>query len=111
MAGHRAFAPGLGWLHIETVDVVKLKQLTDVDARADGFETVSDMLKTLREIYPNRRSDGRRWFRVGFRWDDVAGKAPAKKAGTANRTRRRRKHQLIDKVPELFGGGVSDGPE
>ena len=68
-AGQRAFSPGLGWLHIDAVDAVKLEQLTDADASADGFDCVSDMLKTLSEIYPNQKSDGRHWFRVKFRCD------------------------------------------
>jgi hypothetical protein len=65
--GGRAWAPGVGWLTILSVDVVRsLEQLTDADAIADGFTTAADMRKVLREIYPNSSGDGRQWFRVEF---------------------------------------------
>jgi hypothetical protein len=70
-AGQRAFAPGLGWLLIESVDVVAdLDDLADADARADGFETLEQMKRALHELYPSRARDGRRWFRVAFRRSD-----------------------------------------
>jgi hypothetical protein len=65
--GGRAWAPGLGWLSILSVDVVRnLDHLTDADAQADGFQTAADMRKTLEQLYPNSRGDGRQWFRVEF---------------------------------------------
>ena len=66
-AGQRAFAPGLGWLMIESVDVVELEHLSDADARADGFDTLRQMKRTLHELYPKQSRDGRRWFRIAFR--------------------------------------------
>jgi len=64
--GGRAYSPGVGWLAIERVDVVRLDQLTESDAKADGFETLAAMRAMLREIYPNVRRDGRQWFRIAF---------------------------------------------
>ena|SRR5439155_9689903 len=69
-AGQRAFAPGLGWLRIEAVDVIELDHLTDADARTDGFETLVAMKRALRSLYPSHRRDGRKWFRVTFRPDE-----------------------------------------
>src|SRR6266487_519004 len=66
-AGQRAFAPGLGWLFIEAVNIVDLDQLDDADARADGFETLEQMKRALRRLYPSHARDGRQWFRVAFR--------------------------------------------
>jgi len=66
-AGQRAFAPGIGWLTIDAVDVVAdLDHLTDADARADGFDTLAEMKAALRLLYPAQADDGRRWFRIAF---------------------------------------------
>jgi hypothetical protein len=68
-AGQRAFAPGLGYLTIEAVDVVRLEQLSDADALADGFDSLAQMKRMLRRLYPAAASDGRQWFKVSFRRD------------------------------------------
>ena len=65
--GTRAFSPGVGWICIENVDEVNLRDLDDLDARADGFESVAKMRRELRKIYPKVKSDGKTWFRVRFR--------------------------------------------
>jgi len=67
--GQRAFAPGLGYLTIEAVEVVALEQLGDADARADGFDSAADMKRMLRRLYPTQANDGRQWFKVCFRCD------------------------------------------
>jgi hypothetical protein len=95
-AGQRAFSPGLGWLQIEAVDAVELEQLTGADARADGFDRVSDMLKALREIYPDQEVDGRRWFRVKFRCEDGVNAAAA--AAPARRTKRSDRIDQVDRA-------------
>jgi len=67
-AGQRAFSPGVGWLTIDAIEVIDdLDRLGDADARADGFETIEQMHRTLVSFYPSHGSDGRRWFRVAFR--------------------------------------------
>lgn len=66
-AGTRAFVPGFGWLSILSCDRIHLKDLTEADARADGFPSLKALLATLAQIYPNRATDGRHWFRVVFR--------------------------------------------
>ena len=66
-AGQRAFAPGVGWLDIETVDAVDLASFTDADARADGFESLKEMFAALHEMYPDKARDGKQWFRIAFR--------------------------------------------
>jgi hypothetical protein len=68
-AGQRAWTPGLGWLTIDTVDAIDLKQLGLADARADGFKSVAEMLRMLKAIYPVDADNRRQWFRVGFRWE------------------------------------------
>jgi hypothetical protein len=69
-AGERLFSPGIGWLRIESVEpLASLDSLTDADARADGFENLSQLKRMLRRIYPHAKSDGRGWFKVAFRVD------------------------------------------
>ncbi|MGA2441142.1 MAG: ASCH domain-containing protein [Tepidisphaeraceae bacterium] len=66
-SGSRAFAPGVGWLKILSCEEINLKDLTYDDAQADGFASLSELLATLRQIYPNHKTDGRCWYRVVFR--------------------------------------------
>jgi hypothetical protein len=66
-AGHNAFAPGLGWLAIESVDPIELRGLSDHDAIADGFATAARMRRALRRVYPATDRDRKTWFRVRFR--------------------------------------------
>jgi hypothetical protein len=66
-AGGNAFVPGLGWLAIESVDAVDLKNLSDHDAAADGFHNAAAMRRTLRQLYPIKPGDGKSWFLVRFR--------------------------------------------
>lgn len=68
-AGTRALAPRIGWLKILACDPIHLKDLTEADACADGFDSLKDLLKTLAQLYPDTRSDGRTWFRILFSLD------------------------------------------
>ncbi|HEY8665456.1 MAG TPA: ASCH domain-containing protein [Tepidisphaeraceae bacterium] len=65
-AGKQAFTPGLGWISIECVDVVLLRELDDVDAQADGFASAEQIRRELRRLYPAIKRDGKHWFRVRF---------------------------------------------
>ena len=69
-AGRRS-APGVGWLKIESVEVVELDGLTDTDAAADGFPTRAGLVEALEGMYPDHAGDGRRWFLVRFVLDRV----------------------------------------
>jgi len=70
-AGHDVYAPCIGWLRIEGVEQVTLKQLGEADARADGFESCASMLRALQELYPDHLTDGKQWFRVLFRIEEL----------------------------------------
>jgi hypothetical protein len=69
--GRRAFSPGLGWLNIDSVDLIQFEQLDEADACADGFSTAFEMKRSLAEIYPKHESDGKQWFRIRFRVDEL----------------------------------------
>jgi hypothetical protein len=69
--GKRAFAPGIGWLMIEAVDLIELSSLTDSDALSDGFVSTAAMARQLKKLYPSKAKDGKRWYRVRFRIDEL----------------------------------------
>lgn len=102
-AGQRAFAPGVGWLIIESVEQLDdLDALGDADARADGFETIDQMRQALAAIYPSQAGDGRQWFRVAFYCENIkqalkpsrvkkaSAKRPASRSTSKTSLRRRR---------------------
>jgi hypothetical protein len=65
-AGAEAFAPGVGWLVIESVESVELEHLSDADAVADGFDSHARLMATLGDLYPDQAGDGKQWFMVRF---------------------------------------------
>jgi hypothetical protein len=67
-AGQRVFAPGLGYLDVLDVQTVELSDLDDTDALADGFANAGEMRSALAQFYPHVETDGKRWFRVRFKW-------------------------------------------
>ena len=71
--GKRAFAPGIGWLLIEAVDQVELNTLNARDAASDGFASKASMMSRLASLYPPELDDGKRWYRVRFRVDELLG--------------------------------------
>jgi hypothetical protein len=68
--GSRVSVPGVGWLKILSCKQINLKDLTAKDAQADGFSSLKDLLATLAELYPDHKSDGRKWYRVVFRHEE-----------------------------------------
>lgn len=75
--GERAYSPGIGYLKIESVDVIpRLESLTDADARADGFPSAAEMRRVLRELYPAAR--GKRATRAAPTLPARSSPAPAR---------------------------------
>ncbi len=78
-AGARAFCPGLGYLNIESVEPAKLDDLSEDDARSDGFTSLTELRSALLSIYPDS-TDVKTWWRVRFNLDtDVNVKRRRKK--------------------------------
>lgn len=75
-SGAKVRVLGVGWLKIVSCDEIALGELTAADAQADGFKTLKELMKTLAELYPNHKSDGRKWYRVVFRYDAQSPQSP-----------------------------------
>ena len=58
--------PGLGRVRIESVRRVEPDELTDEDARADGFADLGAMVRALSDIYPPDERSGRTLYQVRF---------------------------------------------
>ncbi len=65
------YVPGLGRVVIEAVEEVELNGLTEEDAMLDGFESLAELRREIKRLYPDGMSDGRRAWRVRFRFSDM----------------------------------------
>ena len=64
--GQRSYIPGIGYIRIEGVQQVELEQLTDHDARPDGFETADALREEILAIYQEKIEAGYQAYRVEF---------------------------------------------
>jgi acyl-CoA synthetase (AMP-forming)/AMP-acid ligase II/pimeloyl-ACP methyl ester carboxylesterase/uncharacterized protein YqfB (UPF0267 family) len=64
-----AFVPGLGRVRIQSVDPISLDELTEDDARLDGFESLAALRSELRNIYGDELPSDRKVWRVRFRYE------------------------------------------
>lgn len=71
-AGQASYIPGVGYIRILTVDRVALDELTDDDARPDGFETIAALRREIDLLYPQPWPEGLAAYRVRFRAMDEA---------------------------------------
>lgn len=65
-AGQRSYIPGAGPIQITAVEEVQLDQLTDADARPDGFETAEQLRREINRLYANPQAEALRACRVVF---------------------------------------------
>jgi hypothetical protein len=65
-AGQRSYIPGIGYIRIMAVDPVEIAQLTDADAKPDGFETADALRAELNQLYAKQLNEGYRAYRVVF---------------------------------------------
>ena len=70
-AGQRSYIPGVGHITVTGVVEVELDQLTDADARPDGFETADQLRAEIARLYPQQLAAGYRAYRVAFRLSGV----------------------------------------
>jgi hypothetical protein len=64
--GQRSYIPGAGYIQVDAVDEVKLDDLTDEDARRDGFANVELLRREIAELYEEQLASGYRAYRVIF---------------------------------------------
>lgn len=65
-SGQRSYIPGIGYIDVKTVEEVRLEDLTDDDARPDGFPTADALRAELSEFYAQQLADGYQAYRVVF---------------------------------------------
>jgi hypothetical protein len=65
-AGQRSYTPGVGYIRITAVEPVRLEDLTDEDARRDGFATATALRDELAQLYPEHQADDCGLYRVVF---------------------------------------------
>ena len=61
--------PGLGKVHIDESRPVELGDLTDADAKADGFKSLRALKTALSDLYPPEYRQGRKLYMVRFTFD------------------------------------------
>jgi hypothetical protein len=64
--GQRSYIPGAGYIRVESVDEVSLEQLTDDDARLDGFDSAPALRAEIEQLYPKELAAGHHVFRIRF---------------------------------------------
>ena len=65
--GQRSYIPGAGYIRVEAVDEVALAELTDDDAKRDGFESAALLRAEIERLYPNLGQQGtHRPYRIRF---------------------------------------------
>ena len=67
--GQRSYIPGVGHIRLIAVDEVDLAQLTDADARPDGFETADQLRAEIARLYPEQLAAKYRAYRIVFALD------------------------------------------
>lgn len=65
-SGQRSYIPGAGYIRVTAVDEVVLDELTDEDARADGFETADQLRAEIAQLYGDQSAVDHRAYRVAF---------------------------------------------
>ncbi len=65
-SGQRSYIPGAGYIRVTAVDEVELDELTDEDARADGFETADQLRAEIAQLYGDQSAADHGAYRVAF---------------------------------------------
>jgi len=64
--GQRSYIPGVGYIWIRAVDEVALDDLTDDDARLDGFDDAQALRAEINALYVKQLAAGYRAYRLRF---------------------------------------------
>ncbi|MCS7237992.1 MAG: ASCH domain-containing protein [Thermoguttaceae bacterium] len=88
-AGQRSYIPGVGHILVTAVEEVRLEDLTEADAHADGFASLAELKAELEAIYPTQQAQGRKLFRVLFELAPREAKTLDDNSSTTQRPKRR----------------------
>ncbi|MGC8559548.1 MAG: ASCH domain-containing protein [Phycisphaerae bacterium] len=67
--GQVSYTPGLGRMLIKRIDLIRdISELTEIDAQADGFRDLPELLAELHRIYPVIPPVGKKLYRIIFEW-------------------------------------------
>jgi len=64
--GQRSYIPGAGYIRILAVDEIVLAELSDADARPDGFATAAALHAELNGLYAAQLAAGQQAYRIRF---------------------------------------------
>jgi hypothetical protein len=65
-SGQRSYIPGVGYIRITQVEPVRLDDLTDADARPDGFVSIAELRAEIDRLYADKVSAGYQAYRIVF---------------------------------------------
>lgn len=57
-SGQRSYIPGAGYIQVLSVDEVTLDELTDDDARRDGFDSLATLQSEIESLYAEQLAAG-----------------------------------------------------
>lgn len=66
-SGQRSYIPGAGYILITDVRRIQLDQLTDEDARPDGFDSADQLRTELRRLYTGESADEYQAYKIVFK--------------------------------------------
>jgi hypothetical protein len=65
-AGQRSYIPGVGYIRITAVTEVQLDELTNEDARPDGFDSAELLRDEIARLYPQQLAEGYKAYKISF---------------------------------------------
>jgi hypothetical protein len=65
-SGQRSYIPGAGYIDVLSVEPVRLDDLTNHDARLDGFDSAAQLRSELDTLYQAELAAGYQAYRVRF---------------------------------------------
>lgn len=89
--GQRSYIPGAGYIRVLAVDAIELADLTDEDARPDGFPTASALRRELAALYADQLAAGQQAYRIRFELF-----SPAEQQAAVAQRRRRGDQRVAD---------------
>ena len=89
--GQRSYIPGAGYIMIDSVDLICLEELTDTDARLDGFPDAAALQAEIQTLYEEELFQGFQAFRVRFT------RLPEEEQQRIKMERKKQKELLLEK--------------